>query len=54
MAAVSARRFVFKGNVSAETFELARTLTQESSLRVTGTVKADTRARASPAAMNWT
>ena len=39
---------VFKGNVSAETFELARTLTQESSLRVTGTVKADTRAPGVP------
>ena len=39
---------VFKGNVSAEAFELARALTQESSLRVTGTVKADTRAPGIP------
>ena len=39
---------VFKGNVSAETFELARALTQESSLRVTGTVKADARAPGIP------
>ena len=39
---------VFRGNVSDETFELARALTQESSLRVTGTVKADTRAPGIP------
>ena len=39
---------VFKGNVSAEKFELTRTLTQESSLRVTGTVKADNRAPGVP------
>ncbi|MDE0077742.1 MAG: OB-fold nucleic acid binding domain-containing protein, partial [Caldilineaceae bacterium] len=39
---------VFKGNVSAEAFELARALTQESSLRVTGTVKEDTRAPGIP------
>ncbi len=39
---------VFKGNVSAQTFELARQLTQESSLRVTGVVKADARAPGIP------
>ena len=39
---------VFRGNVSDETFELARALTQESSLRVTGAVKADTRAPGIP------
>ena len=39
---------VFKGNVSAQTFELARQLTQESSLRVTGVVKADARAPRHP------
>ena len=39
---------VFKRNVSAEAFDLARQLTQESSLRVTGTVKADTRAPGVP------
>ncbi len=39
---------VFKGNVSAEAFEGARALTQESSLRVTGTVKEDTRAPGIP------
>lgn len=39
---------VFKGNVSAEAFESARALTQESSLRVIGTVKADTRAPGIP------
>ena len=35
---------VFKGNVSEETFQDCKTLTQESSLRVTGTVKAEERA----------
>ncbi|MXY93159.1 MAG: asparagine--tRNA ligase [Caldilineaceae bacterium SB0670_bin_27] len=39
---------VFKGNVSEEAFELARALTQESSLRVTGTVKEDRRAPGIP------
>ena len=39
---------VFKKNVSAEAFDLARKLTQESSLRVTGTVKADARAPGIP------
>ena len=39
---------VFKKNVSAEAFDLARKLTQESSLRVTGTVKADARAPGVP------
>ena len=39
---------VFRGNVSDETFELVRALTQESSLRVTGAVKADTRAPGIP------
>lgn len=35
---------VFKGNVSEEVFEEAKTLTQESSLEITGAVKADERA----------
>jgi asparaginyl-tRNA synthetase len=35
---------VFKGNVSEEIFENAKALTQESSLMITGTVKADERA----------
>lgn len=35
---------VFKPNVSEETFEAARSLTQESSVSITGTVKADERA----------
>ncbi|MEM7537681.1 MAG: asparagine--tRNA ligase [Chloroflexota bacterium] len=39
---------VFKGNVSAEDFAEAKTLTQESSLEVTGTVKADERAPGVP------
>ena len=39
---------VFKKNVSAEAFDLARKLTQESSLRVTGAVKADARAPGVP------
>jgi len=39
---------VFKGNVSEENFEAAKTLTQESSLTVTGTVKADERAPGIP------
>ena len=39
---------VFKRNVSAQAFDLARKLTQESSLRVTGTVKADMRAPGIP------
>lgn len=39
---------VFKKNVSPEDFEIARELTQESSLRVTGTVKADERAPGIP------
>ena len=34
---------VFKGDVSAETFQLADHLPQESSLTVTGTVRADAR-----------
>ena len=39
---------VFKKNVSAEAFDLARKFTQESSLRVTGIVKADARAPGIP------
>ena len=39
---------VFKKNVSAEAFDLARKLTQESSLRVRGIVKADARAPGIP------
>ena len=39
---------VFKKNVSAEAFDLASKLTQESSLRVTGIVKADARAPGIP------
>ena len=39
---------VFKKNVSAQAFDLARQLTRESSLRVTGTVRADTRAPGVP------
>ncbi len=39
---------VFKKNVSSEAFDHARKLTQESSLRVTGTVKADARAPGTP------
>lgn len=39
---------VFKKNVSEEAFSLARTLTQESSLRVSGVVKADGRAPGVP------
>ncbi len=35
---------VFKKNVGDEVFEVARSLTQESSLRITGTVRADERA----------
>ncbi len=34
----------FKQNISEETFETARSLTQESSVSITGTVKADERA----------
>ena len=34
---------VFKGDVSEETFEAARKLTQESSIEITGTVKEDKR-----------
>ncbi len=36
---------VFKGNVSEQTFEACKNLTQESSLKITGTVKADARAK---------
>ncbi|MEZ4834433.1 MAG: asparagine--tRNA ligase [Caldilineaceae bacterium] len=39
---------VFKKNVSEEDFEAAKTLTQESSLRVTGTVRQDERAPGVP------
>ncbi|NJN83548.1 MAG: asparagine--tRNA ligase [Caldilineaceae bacterium] len=39
---------VFKGNVSEEEFEASRALTQESSLLVTGVVKADERAPGIP------
>ncbi len=35
---------VFRKNVAEETFEAARSLTQESSVRVRGTVRADERA----------
>ena len=35
---------VFKGNVDEDTFENAKELTQESSIKITGTVKADERA----------
>lgn len=35
---------VFKGSVSEELFELAKSLTQESSVQITGTVRADERA----------
>ena len=39
---------VFKGNVEPETFEAARRVSQESSLIVTGTVRADSRAPGIP------
>jgi asparaginyl-tRNA synthetase len=39
---------LFRGNVSDETFEAAKQLTQESSLRITGLVKADERAPGIP------
>lgn len=39
---------VFKGNVSEEDFDAGKELTQESSLRLTGTVKAEERAPGIP------
>ena len=39
---------VFKGNVSEEDFAAGRRLTQESSVRLTGRVKAEPRARGVP------
>ena len=44
---------VFKKEVSPEVFEAAQSLTQESSFVVTGTIRQDDRAPASPAVMNW-
>ena len=45
---------VFRDNVPPEDFEAAKSLVQESSLILTGIVKADPRAPAFPAAMNST
>ena len=45
---------VFRGNVSEEAFEAAKRVSLESSLIVTGVVKADHARRASPAASRWT
>ncbi|MEZ4860861.1 MAG: asparagine--tRNA ligase [Caldilineaceae bacterium] len=44
----SCQAVIFRGNVSDETFEAGKELTQESSLRLTGIVKADERAPGIP------